>query len=285
MESVFPMKLTDTKAPLTPSILDRLLSADVTQTSPLFSIFDLVNPSGLVVTLRKAELPISDFLREQFSPELVQQIDTYDIANPVPGETQEGLVEVFNRIVDGECVYDGERFEGVKLSEEVIRMYQNKPKGRGLMNLNRMLLEDAYPRYLKTRRVRETPYTIPELKNSVSRDLEALLNTRRELLTELPSDFKEVQNSLITYGLPDFTARSLHSKQDQKSIKREIENTLGMFEPRLRAIKVTVGGGDKFEHALHFRIDAMLLVEPSPEAVSFDAVLQLSTATYEVKSQ
>ena len=279
------MKLSDVKAPLTASLLDRLLSTDVTQTSPLFSVFDLLSVSGLVVLFRKAEQPISVFLKERFSPELSSQIDTYNIADDVPGIIKEGLVEIFNRIVDGECVYEAERFEGVKLSEEVIRLYEHKPKGRGLMNLNRMLLEDAYPRHLRTRRVRETPYTLQELKQSVSRDIEALLNTRRELLTELPPEFQEVNYSVLTYGLPDFTSMSLNSHKDRKSIRREIETTLGRFEPRLRAIKVTVEGPKKLEHALHFRIDAMLLVEPNPEAVSFDAMLQLSTSTYQVNSQ
>jgi type VI secretion system protein ImpF len=278
------MKLTDIKAPLTPSILDRLLGTDVTQASPLFSVFDLLNVSGLVVLLRKAEEPVSVFLKEQFSTELSSQIDTYNIADDVPGIIKEGLVAIFNRIVDGDCVYEAERFEGVKLSEEVIRLYEHKPKGRGLMNLNRMLLEDAYPRHLRTRRVRETPYSLQELKRSVSRDIEALLNTRRELLEELPPEFQEVSNSVLTYGLPDFTSLSLNSHKDRKSIQREIETTLGLFEPRLRAIKVMVEGPKKLEHALHFRIDAMLLVEPNPEAVSFDAMLQLSTSTYSVNS-
>jgi type VI secretion system protein ImpF len=278
------MKLPDIKAPLTPSILDRLLGTDVTQASPLFSVFDLLNVSGLVVLLRKAEEPVSVFLKEQFSTELSSQIDTYNIADDVPGIIKEGLVAIFNRIVDGDCVYEAERFEGVKLSEEVIRLYEHKPKGRGLMNLNRMLLEDAYPRHLRTRRVRETPYSLQELKRSVSRDIEALLNTRRELLEELPPEFQEVSNSVLTYGLPDFTSLSLNSHKDRKSIQREIETTLGLFEPRLRAIKVMVEGPKKLEHALHFRIDAMLLVEPNPEAVSFDAMLQLSTSTYSVNS-
>jgi len=279
------MKLSDIKAPLTPSILDRLLGTDVTQVSPLFSVFDLLSVSGLVILFRKAEQPISIFLKEKFSTELSSQIDTYNIADDVPGVIKEGLVEIFNRIVDGECVYEAERFEGVKLSEEVIRLYEHKPKGRGLMNLNRMLLEDAYPRHLRTRRVRETPYTLQEMKRSVSRDIEALLNTRRELLTELPPEFQEVNHSVLTYGLPDFTSMSLNSQKDRKSIRREIETTLGLFEPRLRAIKVTVEGPKKLEHALHFRIDAMLLVEPNPEAVSFDAMLQLSTSSYQVNSQ
>ena len=103
-------------------------------------------------------------------------------------------------------------------------------------------------------------------------------------MEELPPEFQEVNHSVLTYGLPDFTSLSLNSHTDRKSIRREIESTLGLFEPRLRAIKVTVEGPRKLEHALHFRIDAMLLVEPNPEAVSFDAMLQLSTSTYSVNS-
>ena len=47
------------------------------------------------------------------------------------------------------------------------------------------------------------------LERSVARDLEALLNSRQETLQELPSEFKEVSRSLLTYGLPDFTSFSL----------------------------------------------------------------------------
>lgn len=279
------MKPSDSRSRLSPSILDRLLSVDNQQSSPLFSIFDLLNPSGWVALLRKADTSISRYLKDQFSPDVAAQVEGYDIANQVPAVFQEGLVEVLNRLVDGPCVYDAERFEGIKLSEEVIRLYEEKPKGRGLMYLNRMFLEDAYPRHLKARRVRETPYSLQQLKQSVSRDIEALLNTRRELLTDLPPEYQELQRSLLTYGLPDFTTRSLQSQTDRKSIRREIEQNIGLFEPRLRSVKVTIENPKKFEQAMYFRIDALLRVDPNPEAVSFDAVLQLSTAKYQVKSQ
>ena len=50
---------------------------------------------------------------------------------------------------------------------------------------------------------------VRQLKRAVTRDLEALLNTRQEQLTALPVACSEVQRSLLTYGLPDFTALSL----------------------------------------------------------------------------
>ena len=50
---------------------------------------------------------------------------------------------------------------------------------------------------------------LSQLKKAVARDLEALLNTRQEILEELPPEFTEVSRSLITYGLPDFSSLSL----------------------------------------------------------------------------
>jgi type VI secretion system protein ImpF len=45
-----------------------------------------------------------------------------------------------------------------------------------------------------------------QLKQAVARDLEALLNTRREALEEVPPEFAEVRRSLLNYGLPDFAS-------------------------------------------------------------------------------
>src|SRR5213593_5016065 len=61
-----------------------------------------------------------------------------------------------------------------------------------------------------------------ELKQSVKRDLEWLLNTRQNA-TELPAELKETNNSVASFGLPDFSTFSTDSEEDQKQIKREIE--------------------------------------------------------------
>ncbi len=279
------MAFLDSTTTLTPSLLDRLIVYDPRTTSPLFSIFDLLNPSGLTLKFRHAEDPVSAHVREQFTPDLQSVIDELDGTTPVPGLVQEGIIDGLNKLVDGELVYDRERFRDISLAEATIRLIDERPNGRGLMFLNRWLLEDTYPRYLQTRRVQAVSYSLRELKESVSRDMEALLNTRRELFEELPSAFKEVSGSLLCYGLPDFTAMDLMNHKDRKQINRTIEQAVTMFEPRLRAVKVTVLNPSGLDQALHFRIEAMLQVDPEPEAVRFDAVLQLSTAKYEVAGE
>jgi type VI secretion system protein ImpF len=122
-----------------------------------------------------------------------------------------------------------------------------------------------------------------ELKKAVTRDLEDLLNTRQELLEELPSEFAEVSRSLVSYGLPDFTSFSLLSKHDRNRIRRAVEQAIANFEPRLARVNVTLEPPRDNDRALRFHIEALLRLEPAPELVTFDAVLQLTTQKYVVQ--
>jgi type VI secretion system protein ImpF len=122
------------------------------------------------------------------------------------------------------------------------------------------------------------------LKRAVARDLEALLNTRQEILEELPPEFAEVNRSILTYGLPDFTSMSLRSDRDRNHMRRAVEQEITLFEPRLTRVRVTVEPPRKHDQALRFRIEALLRVEPAPEPVTFDARLQIDTQAYVVRT-
>jgi type VI secretion system protein ImpF len=124
--------------------------------------------------------------------------------------------------------------------------------------------------------------TLRQLKYAVTRDLEALLNTRQETLEELPDEFAELRHSLLVYGLPDFTALSLIDRRDRNRICRALERTITMFEPRLERVRVTLETTHEHDQVLHFRIDALLCLEPAPEPVTFDAML-LNTQEYVVQ--
>src|ERR1700675_4615965 len=70
------------------------------------------------------------------------------------------------------------------------------------------------------------------LKNSVRRDLEWLLNTRR--IADLPDEsLKEVNRSTYTYGLPDLSSVSVGSSGDRNRLVRNLLATINLFEPRL----------------------------------------------------
>jgi type VI secretion system protein ImpF len=122
------------------------------------------------------------------------------------------------------------------------------------------------------------------LKRAVARDLEALLNTRQETLEELPPEFEEVNHSILTYGLPDFTSMSLRSDRDRNHMRRAVEQAITLFEPRLTRVRVTAEPPREHDQALRFRIEALLRVEPAPEPVTFDARLQIDIQAYVVRT-
>jgi len=123
---------------------------------------------------------------------------------------------------------------------------------------------------------------ISEFRATVARDLESLLNTRRELLYDLGAEFGEVNRSLLVYGLPDFTAFNLLDVADLARLRRAIETAIANFEPRLKRVRVAMEPPKQNERAVHFRIEALLRVEPAPEPVAFDTILQLGTQEYVV---
>ncbi|OLE51438.1 MAG: type VI secretion system lysozyme-like protein [Acidobacteria bacterium 13_1_20CM_3_53_8] len=126
--------------------------------------------------------------------------------------------------------------------------------------------------------------SLRQLKQSVRRDLEWLLNTR-QTVGGAPSDLKELSNSLAAYGLPDFSNLSIESADDQKRMQREIEDAVRIFEPRLEDVEVTIEPARSTERILRFRIDARLKVEPAPEPVTFDTMLQLGSGQYIVQGE
>lgn len=127
--------------------------------------------------------------------------------------------------------------------------------------------------------------SIREMERVVARDLEALLNSRREALEELPSEFAEVNRSLLTYGLPDLSSFSLLSENDRNRVRRVIEQTIAAAEPRLGRVNVKLEPPRDHDRGLRFRIDAQLQIDPAPEPVSFDGQLQLQTQQYIVRGQ
>ena len=125
--------------------------------------------------------------------------------------------------------------------------------------------------------------SVRQLKASLRRDLEWLLNTRRNP-EPVPEGADELERSLYSYGLPDITSLSYDNSRDRSRLARMIESTLRTFEPRVDRVKVTaIDPGGTNAHVLRFQIEGLLLMDPAPEHISFDTVLQLSSGEYQVK--
>jgi type VI secretion system protein ImpF len=124
--------------------------------------------------------------------------------------------------------------------------------------------------------------SLRQLKQSVMRDLEWLLNTRQKV-DGIPSDLTEVNRSVVAYGLPDFTTINHKNPADQNRIRRTIESAIAFFEPRLEDVIVTIESSSETQRLMRFRIDARLKVDPAPEPVTFDTTLQLTSGQYSLK--
>lgn len=124
---------------------------------------------------------------------------------------------------------------------------------------------------------------VNEIRDSVSKDLESLLNTRSEGARLIPEAFKECRASSLTYGILDFSSYSLLSPQDRDRIRRSLEQAISLHEGRLSRVRVALEPQRELDRALRFRIDALLELGENDEKVQFDAVLQLNTQTYLVR--
>jgi type VI secretion system protein ImpF len=124
--------------------------------------------------------------------------------------------------------------------------------------------------------------TIEELKDTVARDLESLLNTRSCIPEESLKAYPECSRSMVTYGLGDFADLCLSSPSDRAAICASIEKTIGCHEPRLRKVRARLDAQGEFVNRLNFSITAVLVASVSQEPVNFDAVLTPSTLQYSI---
>lgn len=123
--------------------------------------------------------------------------------------------------------------------------------------------------------------SVRDLEEAVWRDLSALLNTRR-MEHPISPEFEQCNSSLLIFGLPDFSLLSLRSLGDQRRLGLAIENAIRMFEPRLSSVSVTAEPRSELDPTLKFRVEALLEIEPAPEAITFDTVLEGDTGKFSV---
>ncbi len=141
---------------------------------------------------------------------------------------------------------------------------------------------------LDPRNSKEAPPTRSQsermLRDAVRRDLEWLLNTRR--IAFPPDDsLKELNRSVYLFGLPDFTGFSIATPTEKSKLIRQLQNAIKLFEPRIAKPRIVPIESDSAgTRTLRFRIEGLLLMDPEPEHVSFDTVLQLTSGQYEVQN-
>jgi type VI secretion system protein ImpF len=119
------------------------------------------------------------------------------------------------------------------------------------------------------------------LRESMKRDMEWLLNTRRSVIAGI-HEYEAVNRSVLQFGLIDTSSLSLSSTIDHKRLQMAVQQCIDDFEPRLQNTRVTIETDDLKRRQLRFHIEGQIRLDPAPEEITFDTVLDLSSGEYSV---
>lgn len=114
---------------------------------------------------------------------------------------------------------------------------------------------------------------------SIVQDLENLLNTRNNGgLTEVD---ESLANSILNYGLADFSLFNLSAADDQMAFCQHIERLISRYEPRLKFPKVTIQPpSQEFEFRWYFQINAELELNDHVHRITVSSTLNLHGGRY-----
>ncbi len=162
-------------------------------------------------------------------------------------------------------------------------MFDKKDTPRALLSVLDRLID-----HRPDQAVEATPtaaQALEALRDAVRRDIEWLMNAR-ERCRGWPASLDYIDESVVGYGLPDFSITSLQGGNWRNNVCRQIEGTIRHFEPRLSNVRVTLAeDGDRADRSARFRIDALLQADPAPEPVSYDSTVEPTTRRVAVVSR
>ena len=109
------------------------------------------------------------------------------------------------------------------------------------------------------------------LREGLRRDLEAMLNSRRHLLS-WPAALTELDRSLLDYGLDDLANESLNSSDFRARFIDEVERQLRRLEPRIGRFEVVIlPNRDELDATLRFRVSGAVTLGAERQELAFDS--------------
>ncbi|MFH7423141.1 GPW/gp25 family protein, partial [Pseudomonas syringae pv. tagetis] len=70
--------------------------------------------------------------------------------------------------------------------------------------------------------------------------------------------FANQSGTILDYGMPDFTSRSVLDRQDRLLIQRQLEKAISVGDRRFRSVKVQLLAQQTGQRMLTFLVDAVL---------------------------
>lgn len=114
-----------------------------------------------------------------------------------------------------------------------------------------------------------------EMINDIKYNLENILNTRKLFMDELKT-YPALAQSLLNYGLRDFSDSYYGNKVFQKQLCAEIAEVIAQLEPRLHKISVSItNNASAINRCLEFTIDATLFISKRQIHASFTSSLEI----------
>ncbi len=128
--------------------------------------------------------------------------------------------------------------------------------------------------------------SVRQLRDSVLRDLAWLLNCERLAGCQDLSEFREVQSSVLNYGIPSLSGAIL-SRVELPDLERQIMKAVKIFEPRIlpQTLKIRVQAAQSAtggENALAIQIEGQLWAQPLPQRLFLRTEVDLDTGHVEV---
>jgi len=124
-----------------------------------------------------------------------------------------------------------------------------------------------------------------QARESVARDLEALMNSRASLSAEAQAAYPLASRSVLNFGIPDFSSMSLLSGLDRDRLCRGIAAAVEQQDRRLRLVSVALDGDQPTIGRLRFTITAVLTLSGVAEPVRFSADFDQRVRRYVVGRQ
>ncbi|MGA2496156.1 MAG: MFS transporter [Tepidisphaeraceae bacterium] len=117
---------------------------------------DFADMSSFAAKLKAKPDAVSAFVSGELSEGTNKLLADFNAGKSNPKSLAVALVQELDKIVKQDpkkvkpeqLLYNSQRFSGVKLSDKTTALLAKEPKGEDLARLNRMLLQDAYPREL-----------------------------------------------------------------------------------------------------------------------------------------
>lgn len=143
---ITPHRETLTLPKMAADLADRLGGAY----SPLITASEIQQPSVWLAAIREARDPVSEYLRNQLARTTATELKRYDPVIP-PSESLLGeVLDDVNGMLQGPLWYESHRFAHVSLSPATRKRCAEDLQGEARVRLNRRLLDEAYPKDIRT---------------------------------------------------------------------------------------------------------------------------------------